>query len=107
MIIGRVHISYDKNKPENEWFVTIYDVVLDGLYEDVVPKLAERLGQDYADEAMVNYEIFEHVDFDDLDSENFNYAYGLVMEACDKHKFLRKHKDEFDRLFRSDKRFKV
>lgn len=77
---------------------------LELLYHEVVPTLAKRIEGDFADIAEVNL-WQECLHLSSLNKDDFNIAYQLSMQACDKHKSLEKYKKRLDNLFKSDPRF--
>lgn len=92
-------------------FVNGHDNVLDMkstdlelLYDEVVPSLANRIGGDFADSAEVDL-WQETLHLSSLNDEDFDYAYHLALQACDKHQSLKKYKSAIDELFKVDPRF--
>lgn len=79
---------------------------LELLYNGVVPSLAVRVGGHFADVAEVDL-WQEKLYFSFLDKDDFNYAYELIMQTCDKHEPLKKYKPRLVKLFQSDPRFNL
>lgn len=78
---------------------------IQNLYHSVIPILAKDLGVEFLEAAEVElwqYNLFFH----NLSAEYFNKAYHLVIRACKEHDNLKCYKDELDKLFQSDPRFK-
>lgn len=96
MTIANVFFSNDRK-------VSLWSEVYT-LFEYLIPPLAKRKGVDFADEAEANLAC-EYISLTNLDKDEFNLAYNLIMTACDKEKILKPYKVEFEQAFKSDPRY--
>lgn len=79
--------------------------VLDALYDAVIPQLSERIGGEYADIAEAKH-WSKYISFSDLNTDDFNYAYDLVLKACDENELLAYIKSTLDNKFKADGRYR-
>lgn len=79
--------------------------VLDLLYADVVGKLADELGNEFANEAEAN-KLCKYITFKTLNKTHFNRAYDYLLEAVNTHDELSSVKADLVKAFKDDLRFK-